>query len=141
MGETGIEILLVEDCPSDAKLAVRWLAASPLVKSVHVVADGEQAMAYLRGGPPFANAPRPQLVLLDLNLPRMSGFEVLEALKSDPELASIPAIVLSGSAFAEDERRARELQASLCLRKPCDADEFTAMVAAVETFWRSRANA
>ena len=137
MSKTGIDVLLVDDNPNDAKLAVLWLRASPLVKSVQVVADGEQALKYLRGRDPFADAPRPQLVVLDLNLPRMSGFEVLAEMKSDPELAGIPAIVLSASGFAEDERRARDLQASLYLQKPSDGDGFTAMVSAVEAFWRT----
>jgi CheY-like chemotaxis protein len=135
MGDgSGMDILLVEDSPSDAKLTSRWLKESDRVGAVHAVSDGEQALAFLRRQDAFANAPRARLVLLDVNLPRMSGFEVLAEIRKDVALSQLPVIMLSSSNFADDRGRAREMQADLYVLKPGDADEFAALVDTVEAF-------
>jgi CheY-like chemotaxis protein len=133
-----IEILLVEDSVSDAKLFERWLSASALVKTIHLVHDGEMALSFLRGDGQFADVSRPDLVLLDVNLPRMSGLEVLAEVKSDPYLAKIPIVMLTSSVFETDHQQADDLRVDLFLPKPADADEFNALVESLETFWRDR---
>jgi len=134
--EDRIEILLVEDSASDAKLIDRWLRGSALVRDIHVVHDGEAALDFLRGKGQFAHRVRPDLVLLDLNLPRMSGLEVLTEIKRDSKLAGIPVVILSSTVFADDQQQAENLQAGLFVPKPSDADEFTALVQSLEAFWR-----
>jgi len=129
-----LPVLLVDDDPLDARLAVYWLRQSRCVGDVHVVHDGEQALAYLREQQRLPPEARPRCMLLDLNLPRLSGFQVLAALRADPGLADFPVIVLSGAGFAEDRRHAQQLRAGLFLVKPADADEFAAMIRAVDEF-------
>lgn len=136
--EEPIEILLVEDSVSDAKLYERWLSESALVKSIHLVRDGETALDFLRGDGPFTGVSPPDLVLLDVNLPRMGGLEVLAEVKSDSRLAKIPIVMMTSSVFEDDQRQAHELQVDLFVRKPSDADEFTALVKSLEAFWRER---
>jgi CheY-like chemotaxis protein len=133
-----IEVLLVEDSVSDAKLFQRWLSESDLVKSIHLVHDGESALGFLRGDGRFADTPRPDLLMLDINLPRMSGLEVLAEVKSDPALAEIPVVMITSSVFESDHQKAQDLQVDLFLSKPADADEFTALVESVEAFWQKR---
>jgi len=107
-----IQILLVEDQPADVRLTKEVLAEGKVANDVHVVNDGEQAMAFLRRQGEFANSPRPDLVLLDLNLPRMDGREVLAEIKSDPELMAMPVIVLTTSAAERDVLDAYEHRAN-----------------------------
>ena len=114
MNDEQIAILIVDDSRSDAQLLRRWLSGSRVVRDVHMVHDGREAVDFLRGANGLAPALRPRLVLLDVNLRRMTGFEVLAEIKSQPELASLPVVVLSGSAFDEDRRRAQEL-APICI--------------------------
>jgi CheY-like chemotaxis protein len=133
-----IEVLLVEDSVSDAKLFERWLSESELVKCIHLVHDGESALQFLRGDGRYAGTPQPDLVMLDINLPRMSGFEVLAKVKSDPALAKIPVVMITSSVFETDHQKAQDLQVDLFLSKPADADEFTALVRSVEAFWQRR---
>ena len=92
-----VQVLLVEDSPSDAAMTMEAMREGRIVNQVHVATDGEVAMAYLRQQGPYADAPRPDLILLDLNLPRMDGREVLEALKADERLRAIPVVVLTTS--------------------------------------------
>ncbi len=130
-----IQILLVEDQPADVRLTKEVLAEGKVANDVHVVNDGEQAMAFLRRQGEFANSPRPDLVLLDLNLPRMDGREVLAEIKSDPELMAMPVIVLTTSAAERDVLDAYEQRANAYVTKPIDLDEFVAAVASIEQFW------
>jgi CheY-like chemotaxis protein len=126
-----LAVLLVEDDPGDIMIAQEALRAGELVSRLAVVQDGTHALAQLRA----ETAPRPDLVLLDLNLPGMSGHEVLAELKGDPALRTIPVVVLSTSTAAEDVRRSYELGANLYVAKPVDFDEFADVVKRIEDFF------
>jgi len=129
------EILLVEDSPGDARLTREALAEGKLKNVLHLVEDGEQALAFLRGEDGYADAPRPDLVLLDLNLPRVDGREVLAEMKADPDLKRIPVVVLTTSSADEDVLRAYELAANCYITKPVDLDKFLGVVRSIEEFW------
>ena len=130
-----IEILLVEDSEMDVRLIKECLKDAAVTHNISHVPDGEAALAFLHRGVQYADAPRPDLVILDLNLPKMSGMEVLEAAKADHKLKSIPVIVLTSSAIAEDVHRAYDLQASCYLSKPLDLDGFADLVKKIEDYW------
>jgi two-component system, chemotaxis family, response regulator Rcp1 len=130
-----VEILLVEDSPADARLTQEAFRDGKLRNTLNVVTDGAQALAYLKRELPYANAVRPDLILLDLNLPKIDGREVLRRVKSDPQLASIPVVVLTTSETDEDIARAYQYHANCYVRKPMDLDSFLNVVAAIETFW------
>lgn len=130
-----IEILLVEDSPSDADLALDALRRSKVPNRVHVVEDGVEAIEFVRQRGTYAKHPRPDLILLDLNLPRKNGREVLAELKSDPDLATIPVIVLTTSVADEDILSAYRLHANCYLSKPVDLAQFTALMQSIEDFW------
>lgn len=130
-----IEILLVEDSPSDALLTKRALADARLINRLHIVEDGVQAMAFLRREKPYADKPRPDLVLLDLNLPRKDGTEVLAEMKTDDDLKVIPVIVLTTSRAEEDVLRSYKLHANCYVVKPVDFSSFAEAIAAMEKFW------
>jgi len=130
-----IEILMVEDSPSDAQLTRIALENAKVRNILNVVEDGEEAMAFLRGEGRFASASRPDLILLDLNLPRKDGREVLAEIKADPDLKSIPVVVLTTSKAQEDVLRAYELQASCYITKPVDFDKFLEVIKSLEDFW------
>jgi len=130
-----VEILLVEDSPSDAQLMREALRESRLSNSLHTVADGEEAMTFLRRLPPYDSAPRPDLIFLDLNLPRKSGREVLADLKADEQLRNIPVCVLTTSSHENDIAEAYALDASCYLTKPLDVEDFISQVQAVYNFW------
>jgi chemotaxis family two-component system response regulator Rcp1 len=134
-----VEILLVEDNPADARLTREVFEGGRLSTHLNVVSDGEQALAFLRREGIYESAPRPKLVLLDLNLPRKDGREVLEELKSDGKLCRIPVIVLTTSAAQTDIMRAYELQANCFITKPLDLDEYFAVVRSIEDFWLATA--
>jgi chemotaxis family two-component system response regulator Rcp1 len=134
-----LEILLVEDNPADARLTREVFEGGRLSTHLNIVADGEQALAFLRREGIYEAAPRPKLVLLDLNLPRKDGREVLEELKSDRVLCRIPVIVLTTSAAESDILRSYELQANCFITKPLDLDEYFSVVRAIEDFWLSTA--
>ena len=134
-----LEILLVEDNPADARLTREVFEGGRLSTHLNVVSDGEQALAFLRREGIYESAPRPKLVLLDLNLPRKDGREVLEELKGDPALCRIPVIVLTTSAAQTDIMRAYELQANCFITKPLDLDEYFAVVRSIEDFWLATA--
>jgi two-component system, chemotaxis family, response regulator Rcp1 len=134
-----LEILLVEDNPADARLTREVFEGGRLSTHLNIVADGEQALAFLRREGIYEAAPRPKLVLLDLNLPRKDGREVLEELKSDRVLGRIPVIVLTTSAAESDILRSYELQANCFITKPLDLDEYFSVVRAIEDFWLSTA--
>jgi two-component system, chemotaxis family, response regulator Rcp1 len=128
-------ILLVEDNPADAKLTAIVMDGFQTPHQLTVVRDGEEAMAYLRRRAPFAHVPRPDLVLLDLNLPRKDGREVLREVKSDPDLKSVPVVVLTTSGARADLEMAYELQANCFIQKPVDLESFRRVMAAIEAFW------
>jgi two-component system, chemotaxis family, response regulator Rcp1 len=134
-----VEILLVEDNPADARLTREVFEGGRLTTHLNVVADGEEALAFLRREGPYAESPRPKLVLLDLNLPRKDGREVLQELKADPSLSRIPVIVLTTSAAEADILHSYDLQANCFITKPLDLDEFFEVVRAIEDFWLTTA--
>lgn len=130
-----IDILLVEDNPGDARLTREALAASTLRSTLYDVRDGEQAMAFLRREGAFDWAPTPDLVLLDLNLPRRDGREVLDDIKRDPALKHIPVVVLTSSEAEEDIIRSYQLHANCFITKPSDLEALTHVVRGIEQFW------
>lgn len=132
---TTIELLIVEDDPGDVLLTREALSGSRVPHNVRVVEDGEAAVAYLRQEGEHADAPRPDLVLLDLNLPRLDGREVLSRIKSDPGLRSIPIVVLTTSASLEDVRRSYDLHANAYVTKPVDLEDYTRIVRQVDEFF------
>jgi chemotaxis family two-component system response regulator Rcp1 len=130
-----IEILLVEDSPSDTELTVEALRGAKISNQLSAVEDGVQAMQFLRRQGPYANAPRPDLILLDLNLPRKDGREVLAELKSDANLKAIPVVVLSTSGSEQDVVGAYQLNANCYIVKPVDFKQFLEVVKTIESFW------
>lgn len=132
--ERPIEILLVEDSPTDAQLTVEALRDDELRNNVHHAEDGEIAMSFLRREGSFAHAPRPDVILLDLNLPKKDGREVLAEIRSDPVLKSLVVIVLTTSRDERDIRSAYVLNANSYISKPLDFNQFTAVIGAVKNF-------
>ncbi|MEZ0360047.1 response regulator [Mycobacterium sp. SA01] len=130
-----IHILLVEDNPGDVRLTREALRGAKVANDLHVVGDGEAAIDYLRRRGRYTDAPRPDIVLLDLNLPRLDGREVLSDIKSDPELAKIPIIILTSSSAERDINSAYELHANCYISKPVDFTEFIEAVRSLEGFW------
>ncbi|MBL1177379.1 response regulator [Pantanalinema sp. GBBB05] len=130
-----IHILLVEDSPSDADLLLEVMEEAMLPTHLYVVEDGVEALAFLRRQGQYADMPRPDLILLDLNLPRKDGREVLAEVKTDRDLGTIPIVVLTTSAASEDIRRAYELHANCYITKPTGLDDFVQMVKVLEQFW------
>jgi len=130
-----IEILLVEDSPSDAALTIEALKGGKIANKLNIVEDGVEAMAYLRRRGKYANVTRPDLIMLDLNLPRKDGREVLSELKADPDLKTIPIIVLTTSHSDKDILRSYELHANCYITKPVDFAHFIDVVRSVEQFW------
>jgi CheY-like chemotaxis protein len=133
-GKRPVVMLLVEDSLAEQRLVQHWFRGSAVVSSVPAVADGDHALAWLRGDDAYRERPRPDLLLLDVNLPRVSGFEVLAELREQNLLDSVPVIIMSASCSERDKRRALELGASLVISKPCDAEEFISMVQSIERF-------
>lgn len=132
-----IQILLVEDNPADADLTQENIEESKILCDLHVAIDGVEAMAFMHREGPYKDAPRPNLVLLDLNLPRKDGREVLAEMKADPALRRIPVVVLTSSKAEEDVVKAYDLQASAYVSKPVDLDGFAKIVRGIEGFWFS----
>jgi two-component system, chemotaxis family, response regulator Rcp1 len=127
----------VEDSPGDVRLTQEVLREAKIANDLHVVGDGEQAMAFLRRKGSHTEAPRPDLVLLDLNLPRKDGREVLAEISDDDALRTIPVIVLTTSAAEQDISRSYQLSANAYITKPIDLNEFMSVVRSIETFWLS----
>ena len=130
-----IQILLVEDNPGDVRLVKEAFRDADIETRFHTVHDGDAALEFLRGCRADVDASELGLVLLDLNLPRTSGFEVLKAIKTDSDLVAPPVLVLTSSEATEDIARSYELCANAYLTKPSDPDEFTELGRAVEAFW------
>jgi chemotaxis family two-component system response regulator Rcp1 len=132
-----VEILLVEDSPTDALLAKEALEYSKIVNILHVVPDGVEAMAFLRKEGKFKDAPRPGLILLDLNLPKMDGREVLAQIKTNETFKRIPVVVLTTSKSEADILKAYGLHANCYIVKPVDFEKFAEIVKNIENFWFS----
>jgi len=130
-----VEILLAEDNPGDVKLTRKALEEGKLTNNLHVVTDGVEAMAYLREDGEYEGRARPDLILLDLNMPRMDGRAVLEEVKDDDDLKRIPVVVLTSSEAEEDVAKSYELHANAYLTKPVDFDGFLEIVGSLEEFW------
>lgn len=130
-----IEILLAEDNPNDVRVTRRAFEQGKILNNLHVVSDGVETMAFLRQEGEYADAPRPDIVLLDLEMPHMDGLEVLEALNDDPDLASIPVIVLTSSEAERDVVESYERNANAYLTKPVGYQAFQETVRQIETFW------
>ena len=130
-------ILLVEDSPGDVRLTREAMRQAKVHNELHVARDGEDAMAFLRREGEFADAPRPGLVLLDLNLPRKDGREVLAEVKADEELRTIPIVVLTTSSAEEDVLRSYNLHANAYVTKPVDFDRFIGVVRQIDQFFVS----
>lgn len=133
--QSPLEILLVEDSPLDARLTMEALKETEVPTQVHVIDNGEDALAYLRQEGYYAHACSPDLVLLDLNLPKRHGREVLAEAKSDPRLRSIPVIILSGCVAEDDIRQTYDLHANCFISKPGDISSHFRVVQAIEKFW------
>jgi CheY-like chemotaxis protein len=130
-----ISVLLVEDDPGDVMLVREAFAADKVGNTLSVVSDGVEAMRFVRGEGEYAGMERPDLVLLDLNLPRKSGAEVLAEIKSDPQLSTIPVVVLTTSQAEEDVLRSYEMHANAYVTKPVDFDRFGEIVRQIDEFF------
>lgn len=132
-----VEILLVEDNLGDVRLTKEALKESKVVNNLHVARDGVQAMAILRREEGYEDIPRPDLILLDLNLPKKDGRAVLEEIKEDPKLRFIPVVILTTSQAEADIIKSYELHANCYITKPVDLDQFSIVVRSIEDFWLS----
>ncbi len=130
-----IEILLVEDNPGDVRLTMEAMKEGKVLNRVSVVEDGMEAMAFLRREGPYADSPKPDLILLDLNLPRKDGREVLAEIKKDEKLKCIPVVILTTSQAERDILMTYELHANCYISKPVQFDEFIQVVKLIEDFW------
>jgi chemotaxis family two-component system response regulator Rcp1 len=130
-----IEILLVEDNPGDVRLTREAMKEGDVLNHMEVVGDGVEAMAYLRQEGLYAGKPRPDFILLDLNLPRKDGREVLEEIKADPNLKRIPVMVMTTSEAEQDIQRVYELHANCYITKPVDLEHFLDAIKTIKEFW------
>jgi two-component system, chemotaxis family, response regulator Rcp1 len=130
-----IEILLVEESPSDAELTIEFFREGKVSNRLSHVEDGVQALGFLRRQGEYSQAPRPDLVLLELNLPRMNGREVLVEVSADPDLQAIPVVVMTSSRAEHDGLRAHKLEPNCFITKPVDLEQFHEMLRAIESFW------
>ena len=130
-----VAILLVEDSPADARLTPEAMKDSKILNKIYHVVDGVEAMAFLRNQGKYAGMPRPDLVLLDLNMPRKDGRQTLKEIKEDPALRRIPVVVLTVSSAEEDIVKSYDLHANCFVTKPLDLDEFSKVVQGIENFW------
>ena len=130
-----LEVLLVEDNPGDIRLTREALRTGDVAVSLSVARDGVEALDFLHREGSFATAPRPDIILLDLNLPRKGGREVLSEIKGDPHLKRIPVLVMTTSRADQDIDRAYSLNANCYIAKPMDLDEFLRIVKSIEDFW------
>ena len=132
-----MEVLLVEDSPGDVRLTREAFKDAKMLINLHVASDGAEAMTFLKREGQYANAPRPDLILLDLNLPKKDGREVLEEIKQSLTLKSIPVVILTTSASEADILRSYRLHANCYITKPVDLDGFLDVVKSVDNFWLS----
>lgn len=134
-----IDLLLVEDNPGDVRLTQEAFKAGRVKVNLQVAADGAEAVDFLRRKGKFASAPRPDLILLDLNLPKLNGREVLSEIKSDPDLRRIPVVVMTTSNSQQDIQKAYTLNANCYISKPMEYDDFVGIVESIEDFWLTKA--
>jgi chemotaxis family two-component system response regulator Rcp1 len=132
---TPIEILLVEDSPGDVRLTKEALRDAKVRNNLHVASDGMEATDFLKRQGKHASAPHPDLILLDLNLPKKGGWQVLEEIKADPRLKSIPVVILTTSGAEEDILRSYQHHANCYITKPVDLDQFLKVVKTIDNFW------
>ncbi|MGZ8422422.1 MAG: response regulator [Nitrospira sp.] len=132
---TPVEILLVEDNPGDVRLTIEALKEAKVINNLTVIKDGEEALTYLRRKGPYAHAKRPHLILLDLNLPRKDGREVLAQIKVEESLKRIPVVILTTSQDEQDVLKSYNLHANCFITKPVDLDQFIKVVRTIEDFW------
>lgn len=132
-----IEVLLIEDSPGDVRLAQEVFRESKVINNLSVARDGEEALAFLKKKGEFHSRPTPDIILLDLNLPRIDGREVLTEIKNDPKLMRIPVVVLTMSDAETDIVRSYNLHANCYIKKPLELDGFIEIIKAVEDFWLS----
>jgi len=130
-----VDVLLVEDNPGDVRLTKEALKDAKLKIHMHVVGDGMEAMAFLRKQGKYTASPRPDLVLLDLNLPKKDGRQVLAEIKEDPDLRRIPVVIITSSKAEEDVLKSYNLHANCYVTKPLDLDQFITVVQSIEQFW------
>jgi len=130
-----MEILLVEDNPSDVELTVGAFENCKIANKINVVNDGEEALDYLYKRKNYADAQRPNVILLDLNLPRQNGQEILQVIKNDDSLKSIPVVILTSSEAERDVLKSYNLHANCYIIKPVDAEKFLQVVSSIENFW------
>lgn len=130
-----VEFLLAEDNPGDVRLTKEALRESKISNNLNVVPDGVEAMAFLRRDGKYADAPRPDVILLDLNLPKKDGREVLAEVKADPSLRLIPVVIITSSEAEQDVLRTYELHANCYVTKPVDLEQFIKVIQSIETFW------
>ncbi len=134
-----VEILLVEDNPGDVRLIKECLQQSKFRHTLHVCVDGEDALAYLHKRGDYTDTPRPDLIILDLNLPMLDGRETLALIKKDRDLRSIPVVVLTSSEAAHDVSKIYDLQANAYIVKPTDLEKFAEAMRSIEEFWMKTA--
>jgi chemotaxis family two-component system response regulator Rcp1 len=137
-GRAHMEVLLVEDSPGDVRLTQEAFRGANMSIELHVASDGVEAMAFLRHEGAHAGAPRPDLILLDLNLPRMDGREVLAQIKADSVLKTIPTVILTTSESEADIVKSYQLQANCYLTKPVQLDAFESLVGSINDFWLTK---
>ncbi len=130
-----IDILLVEDNPGDVRLTIEGLKEGKILNNLNVVSNGVEAMAFLRQEGKYAEAPRPELILLDLNLPRKDGREVLAEIKNDDNLKRIPVVILTSSQAEQDIVKSYNLHANCFITKPVELDQFIGVIKSIEQFW------
>lgn len=129
------EFLLVEDNPGDVRLTQEALRESKVRNNLSIVGDGQEALAFLRREGRYADAPRPDVILLDLNLPKKDGREVLADIKADPSLKRIPVVIITSSEAEQDIVKSYDLHVNCYVSKPMDLDQFVRVVQSIETFW------
>lgn len=136
---TKLDVLLVEDSPGDVRLTQEAFRDANVAVVLHVVSDGIEALSFLRRESPYVDAPRPDLILLDLNLPKMDGREVLALVKADEAIKTIPIVILTTSDAEADILRSYQLQANVYLSKPVQLDAFESLVRSINDFWLTKA--
>lgn len=129
------DFLLVEDNPGDVRLTQEALKSHKVQNNLHVVTDGEEAMAFLRRQGRYKDSPRPDIILLDLNLPKKDGREVLAEIKSDPNLKTIPVVIITSSEAEQDVIKSYNLSANCYVTKPVNLDQFIKVVQSINDFW------
>jgi two-component system, chemotaxis family, response regulator Rcp1 len=137
LGQESIDILIVEDNPGDARLIREALNDNKFYSTLYIVSDGVEALAFLRNHGRYSDAPKPDLIILDLNLPRKDGREVLAEIKSDEEFMHIPVVIMTISQAEEDILKTYKLHANCYISKPIDLNEFIRVIKSIEEFWFS----